>query len=269
MKTPVHSTCAPSGHSTALLTALLTAFWATLLATPSAWAQSPATSQTSATTAEPSTTSGINPMTGRPLSEEDLHRQLNKSKLITQLGQEQVKQAQNAADLALANLRADSEKTRARAESLAQMAVTGLSKSGNVTVLKPLPASSGTALGGAPSMPNSGPSTANTGPSNPLSSTSAAGWSGPAIPSAPLPLVKASGTIRIGDETLDVSASTPPAGHALVQWVDSQTRQIARAGSPLSPINVQPATGVLGTPAIPGIMPGAMPPGLSQMGSPQ
>jgi hypothetical protein len=249
MKSPV--------HTTALLATLL----ATLLAAPSAWAQSPSALQTGVNATETSTSSGVNPMTGRPLSEEDLHRQLNKSKLITQLGQEQVKQAQNAADLVLANLRADSEKTRARAESLAQMAVTGPSKSGNVTLLKPLPMPSGMKPGVAPALPNSGSLAANNVASNALADASSAGWPASA---APLPSAKASGTIRIGDETLDVATSTPPSGHAQVQWVDSQTRQVARAGAPLSPINVQPATGVLGIPAIPGIMPGAMSPGQVQ-----
>jgi hypothetical protein len=168
----------------------------------------------------------------------------------------------------LANLRADSEKTRARAESLAQMAVSGQPKSGNMAVNKPMPLPPGM----MPAMPTSRlPSARNAQAGTaPNSAQNSAQWG---LATAELaPITKASGTIRIGDETLDVAASTPPTAHAQVQWVDSQTRQVARAGSPLSPINVQPATGVLGMPAIPGIMPGAMtgampgamPPGLGQ-----
>jgi hypothetical protein len=242
----------PSAH---LTSSILSIALTSLLVTPQARAQTiaPGASQHSNIEA---TQAAINPMTGRPLSEEDLHRQLNKSKLLTQLGQEQVKQAQNAADLVLANLRAESEKTRAKAESIAQMTVSGQSKSGNVTVIKPVSISPGTTPPTSTSRP---PAIGNATPSNPPNPTS---WSSASADS--LPVTKASGTIRIGDETLDVAASTPAAGHVQVQWVDSQIRQVARAGSPLTPIQVQPATGVLGIPAIPGLMPGAMPPSLSQ-----
>ena len=217
-----------------------------ILAVPSAWAQASVTTvpQLNAPSTEAST-AGVNPMTGRPLSEEDLSRQLNKSKLLTQLGQEQVKQAQNAADLALANLRVDAEKTRARAETFAQIAASGGARSAGVTVFKPIPVATGAlsrSLG------------AGKGIAPPAAQSSTR-----EMPTTlAQPVSKATGTIRIGGETLDVSSSAPPATPAQVQWVDSQTRQVARAGSPLQPISIQPATGVLGIPAIPGIMP-AMP----------
>lgn len=221
-----------------------------ILATPQAWAQGATLAAAQANIAEASQ-AGINPMTGRPLSEEELHRQLSKSKLLTQLGQEQVKQAQNAADLALGNLRVETEKNRARAESMAQLSASGGGKSAGVTLIKPVPLPAANAnttasqsLGAAPA------------------GTQPPAW-GQSMP-APQPVAKASGTIRIGDETLDVSSNAPLAAPAQVQWVDSQARQVARAGSPLQPINVQPATGVLGIPAIPGIMPGMTPPGQAQ-----
>jgi len=221
-----------------------------ILATPQAWAQAATLTVPQANTAEVGQT-GINPMTGRPLSEEELHRQLSKSKLLTQIGQEQVKQAQNAADLALGNLRVETEKNRARAESLAQFSASGSGKSTGITVIKPV------------SLP---PANANN-PSSQSPGAAAGGVQPPAwgqtMPT-PQPVAKASGTIRIGDETLDVSSNAPPTTPAQVQWVDSQTRQVARAGSPLQPINVQPATGVLGIPAIPGIMPSMTPPGQPQ-----
>lgn len=230
--------------STSITLSILSA----ILATPQAWAQAATLTVPQANTAEVSQT-GINPMTGRPLSEEELHRQLSKSKLLTQIGQEQVKQAQNAADLALGNLRVETEKNRARAESLAQLSASGSGKSAGVTLIKPMPlppanTSSSQSSGAAPA-----------GPQSPA-------W-GQTMP-APQPVAKASGTIRIGDETLDVSSNAPLTAPAQVQWVDSQTRQIARAGSPLQPINVQPATGVLGIPAIPGITPAMTPPGQPQ-----
>lgn len=194
---------------------------------------------TTTSTAE-AAAAGVNPMTGRPLSEEELHRQLNKSKLVTQLGQEQVKQAQNAADLSLATLRQEAERFRLRNESMAQsQSGTGASRAGDrtgVTTIRPLPAPS--ASSGPAQMP-----TANL-PGAPDTS-----------PAWPKPAHKASGTIRIGDEILDIAVSTPLPSHAQVNWVDSQTKQVARAGSPLNPIQVQPATGVLGIPAIPGLMP--------------
>lgn len=221
-----------------------------ILATPQAWAQGATLAISQANIAEASQ-AGINPMTGRPLSEEELHRQLSKSKLLTQLGQEQVKQAQNAADLALGNLRVETEKNRARAESMAQISASSSAKSGGITTIKPIPLPAANAnttasqsLGAAPA------------------GTQPPAW-GQSMP-ASQPVAKASGTIRIGDETLDVSSNAPLAAPAQVQWVDSQARQVARAGSPLQPINVQPATGVLGIPAIPGIMPGMTPPGQTQ-----
>lgn len=221
-----------------------------ILATPQAWAQGATLAVPQTNTADASQT-GINPMTGRPLSEEELHRQLSKSKLLTQLGQEQVKQAQNAADLALGNLRVETERNRARAESLAQLSASGSGKSAGITLIKPMPLPSANANTSA----DQSPAAASTGP-QPLA------W-GQTMP-APQPVAKASGTIRIGDETLDVSSRAPLATPAQVQWVDSQTRQVARSGSPLQPINVQPATGVLGIPAIPGIMPSMTPPGQAQ-----
>ncbi len=238
--------------SSAYMTAsILSAF----LATPHVWAQGATLAVPQANIAEISQT-GINPMTGRPLSEEELHRQLSKSKLLTQIGQEQVKQAQNAADLALGNLRVETEKNRARAESLAQLSASGSGKSGGITTIKPMPLPAPNANAGL-----NGGSGQPTGaaPSGSLPT----GWGGQTMP-APQAAAKATGTIRIGDETLDVSSSAPLAIPAQVQWVDSQTRQVARAGSPLQPINVQPATGVLGIPAIPGIMPGMTPPAQAQ-----
>ncbi len=187
---------------------------------------------------------GVNPMTGRPLSEEELHRQLNKSKLVTQLGQEQVKQAQNAADLSLATLRQEAERFRLRNESMAQsQSGTGGPRAGErvVTTLKPLPIPSQMPAANLPAAPgNSGSS----------------GYALPPIGSGvqTQPLAKASGTIQIGGETLSVTAH-PGTETAQVNWVDSQVKQVARAGSPLQPIQVQPATGVLGIPAIPGIVP--------------
>lgn len=251
-------TSKPSAHIVApVLRATLSATLIAILATTHAWAQStPAVSQAGAQAFE-ATTGGINPMTGRPLSEEELHRQLNKSKLMTQLGQEQVKQAQNAADLTLANLRAETEKARARAETLAQLPTNA--KAGGVTTIKPMPmpapnsnAGLNTGLIRGPAQP------AGAAPSGSLSG----GW-GQTMP-APQAVAKASGTIRIGDETLDVAASAPITAPAQVQWVDSQTRQVARAGSPLQPIQVQPANGVLGAPIIPSMVPAIGPSGQSQ-----
>lgn len=184
---------------------------------------------------------GVNPMTGKPLSEEELHRQLNKSKLVTQLGQEQVKQAQNAADLALAILRQEAEKIRLRNESLAQAADSAAKTSNrSVAIIKPsvAPPSAATPAGSPSSVVPPWPQQLPSQVSQPVPSQ---------------PVQKASGTIKIGDETLSISNSVVEA--AQVQWVDSQTRQVARAGSPLLPINVQPATGVLGIPNIPGITP--------------
>lgn len=221
-----------------------------ILATPQAWAQAATLTVPQANTAEVGQT-GINPMTGRPLSEEELHRQLSKSKLLTQIGQEQVKQAQNAADLALGNLRVETEKNRARAESMAQLSASGSGKSAGLTVIKPM------ALPPLNANIPAGQSRAGTS-----AGTQPPAW-GQSAPAAQ-PVAKTSGTIRIGDETLDVSSNAPLTSPAQVQWVDSQTRQVARAGSPLQPINVQPATGVLGIPAIPGIMPGMTPPSQAQ-----
>ena len=218
---------------------------------PQAWSQAanPTVPQAASITSEHSQ-AGINPMTGRPLSEEELHRLLSKSKLLTQLGQEQVKQAQNAADLALGNLRVETEKNRAKAESLAQLSASGAGKSSGITVIKPV------------QLPQVN---AKTTTAQPLGSTSAGAQSPSWGLSSPLqPAARATGTIQIGDETLDISSNAPVAAPAQVQWVDSQTRQVARAGSPLQPINVQPATGVLGIPAIPGIMPTMTPPGPTQ-----
>lgn len=239
-----------TAHTTAVKTARLAAhrfgvasILCAIVATPHVLAQtgqapSPATALPAPASADTAAV-GVNPMTGRPLSEEELHRQLSKSKLVTQLGQEQVKQAQNAADLALATLRQEAEKIRLRSESLAQ-AADSATKTGNrsVTVIKPA------------AVPAAAPS-----PAGSPSSVSTA-WPQQLVPQlgqpvASQPAAKASGTIKIGDETLPVSNSAVET--AQVQWVDSQTRQVARAGSPLQPINVQPATGVLGIPAIPGI----------------
>jgi hypothetical protein len=245
-------TLKPSAHTVA---SVLSAPLIALLATTHAWAQStPAVPQPGAQATE-ATPGGINPMTGRPLSEEELHRQLNKSKLMTQLGQEQVKQAQNAADLTLANLRAETEKTRARAETLAQLPTSSTSKAGGITTIKPTPLPAPNANAGL-----------NSGSGQPAGAAQAGqqptAW-GQTMP-APQAATKASGTIRIGDETQDVATSAPIAAPALVQWVDSQTRQVARAGSPLQPIQVQPANGVLGIPAIPGMVPGIGSSGQSQ-----
>lgn len=240
--------------SSHIVASVLSAPLIALLATSHAWAQStPAVTQTGAQAFE-ATPGGINPMTGRPLSEEELHRQLNKSKLMTQLGQEQVKQAQNAADLTLANLRAETEKTRARAETLAQLPT--IAKTGGVTTIKPTPLPAPNANAGL----NSG--SAQPAGAPPSGSPSTGGW-GQTMPASQA-VAKASGTIRIGDETQDVATSAPIAAPAQVQWVDSQTRQVARAGSPLQPIQVQPATGVLGIPAIPGMVPAIGPSGQSQ-----
>lgn len=243
--------------SSHIVASVLSAPLIALLATTHAWAQStPAVSQTGAQAFE-ATPGGINPMTGRPLSEEELHRQLNKSKLMTQLGQEQVKQAQNAADLTLANLRAETEKTRARAETLAQLPTSSNSKAGGITTIKPTPLPASNANAGL----NSGSGQpAGAAPSESLPTPTA--WWGKPLPHQAA--AKASGTIRIGDETLDVATSAAAAAPAQVQWVDSQTRQVARAGSPLQPIQVQPATGVLGIPAIPGMVPGIGSSGQSQ-----
>lgn len=237
----------PSAH---LTSSILSIALTSLLVTPQARAQTiaPGASQHSNIEA---TQAAINPMTGRPLSEEDLHRQLNKSKLLTQLGQEQVKQAQNAADLALGNLRVETEKNRARAESLAQISASSSGKSTGVTLIKPIP---------LPPANSNSPS--NQSPGSAPGGLQPPAW-GQTMPT-PQPVAKVSGTIRIGDETLDVSSNAPLTTPAQVQWVDSQTRQVARAGSPLQPINVQPATGVLGIPAIPGIMPAMSPPGQPQ-----
>lgn len=248
-------TLKPSAH---IVASVLSAPLIALLATTHAWAQStPAVPQTGAQATE-ATPGGINPMTGRPLSEEELHRQLNKSKLMTQLGQEQVKQAQNAADLTLANLRAETEKTRARAETLAQLPTSSTSKGGGITTIKPTPQPAPNANAGL----NSG-SGQPAGAASSQSLPTPTAWWGKPLP-APQAAAKASGTIRIGDETQDVATSAPIAAPALVQWVDSQTRQVARAGSPLQPIQVQPATGVLGIPAIPGMVPGIGSSGQSQ-----
>jgi len=196
---------------------------------------------------------GVNPMTGRPLSEEELHRQLSKSKLVTQLGQEHVKQAQNAADLALAQLRYETEKNRARAEAIAQLAVVSSPKSPAkpITILKPanVPGTQQTALAGDPAASGLGANSPDT-------------RLPPSLGQMGLSTARASGTIRIGDESIDVGASAQTQGQvSQVQWVDSQSRPVARAGSPLQPISVAPANGVLGIPAIPGIMPA---PGLPQ-----
>jgi hypothetical protein len=231
--------------STHIAASIFSAF----LATPHAWAQGATLAVPQTNTAE-AIQAGINPMTGRPLSEEELQRQLSKSKLLTQIGQEQVKQAQNAADLALGNLRVETEKNRARAESMAQLSASGNGKSVGVTLIKPMPL--------PPTNTSSSQSSraAPTGPQSPA-------WV-QTMPTTPQSAAKASGTIRIGDETLDVSSNVPLTAPAQVQWVDSQVRQVARAGSPLQPINVQPATGVLGIPAIPGITPAMTPPSQPQ-----
>lgn len=246
-------------HHVRITTPILSVIAAALLTTQQAAAQtpSPAIPSTTASAADTAHT-GVNPMTGRPLTEEDLHRQLNKSKLITQLGQEQVKQAQNSADLALANLRAETERTRARAETLAQMSSFGATKASGVTLIKP-----------AQNPPNVVASRQNAA----SKATSAGQASTPSDVQVPAlgpsasggqPSARPSGTIQIGGETLEIASTASQTQHAQVQWVDSQTRQAARAGSPLQPINVQPATGVLGIPAIPGIMPSPLPPNQPQ-----
>lgn len=180
---------------------------------------------------------GVNPMTGRSLSEEDLARQLSKAKLATQLGQEAVKQAQNNAELALATLRQEAEKARLRTET---MGLTSQSKSTvktgkqALTVIKPLSGKS---------------------PTSSSHSNHAMGSNMFTYPSAPpAPVQPASGTMRIGDETIPVVAQYQGSA-AQVQSVDSQTLPATRTGTGTSiqPINVQPATGILGIPAIPGL----------------
>jgi hypothetical protein len=246
-------------HPVRIATHIVSAIVVTLLTTQNAAAQTSTSAsppQNAQTT--DSAQAGVNPMTGRTLLEEDLHRQLNKSKLITQLGQEQVKQAQNSADLALANLRVEAERTRARAESLAQLPVLSPARPSGLTPIKPLqvPTNISTPRQNSAIKPN------NMGqasvPMDVRATTFGSADSGVRAPSRP------SGTIQIGGETLEISSGPPQAPHAQIQWVDSQARQVARAGSPLQPINVPPATGVLGIPPIPGIMPSVFPPNQSQ-----
>ncbi len=270
MRTPSVTSLASPAQSTSAGAALLSTLLASAMIFPSACfaqaaAKSPSTQTTqtaqtdaslapAAATAKPgdksndaTITEGINPFTGQSLSEEELSRQLNRAKLVTQLGQEKVKQAQNAADLALAMVRSEAETIRMRGEALAQAKQSVQpTKPSTKILIKPAKVSEQAAMQDAPSTPiANAPAPAPWSTSAPSGALSSMG-AGPA-----------SGTVRIGEETLSVASSySGPA--AQVQWVDSQQRQAARAGSPLQPINVQPATGVIGIPQIPGITPAAM-----------
>jgi hypothetical protein len=55
---------------------------------------------------------GVNPMTGKPLSEEALMRSLSRARLQTQLEQESLKLAQTRGELALSAVRLDVEKNK-------------------------------------------------------------------------------------------------------------------------------------------------------------
>jgi len=175
----------------------------------------------------------INPMTGRTASEEELARQLAKSKLQTQIGQEQVKQAQNSADLALATLRQEAEKTRLRNET-AVMAMNSGANSGSKIATK----------------------TGTSAPSPAQKAISVLESNQPAVlmqTAVPKPAAQpSSGSITFGYESIRLDA-VPRATTAQVDWVDTQTRVKQVPGAPLQPLNVQPATGMLGVPPIPGM----------------
>lgn len=189
---------------------------------------------------------GVNPMTGKSLSEEHLARALSRARLQTQLEQENLKLAQAKGEIALSSVRLDMEKSK-------------LMGGGRAFDAGPIPAGRAPAAptrSASPAIPPMSPGM----PSN--ASPGPASWGG-ASP-APAPAARASGTIKIGGETMSVAANAPPAGHAQVQWVDSQPRQVARAGSPLAPSGGPPGAGMLGSPTLPGLTPGVMPPGFGQ-----
>jgi hypothetical protein len=187
----------------------------------------------------------VNPMTGRPLSEEALTRNLSRAKLETQIQQETVKQSQQRSDLALALLRQNAEEYRLRQE-------TGIGANKPPTIIA-VPAV----------RPSPKPPAASRTPPEPVVVASTP----PARPAAPT--VRVAGSVTIGGESAQILSAYMGAP-ATIESVDPQKSATSADGRPMfaprnfGPLDIAPIPGGIpagvpgmGIPAIPGLAPAA------------
>ena len=184
----------------------------------------------------------VNPMTGRPLSEEALTRNLSRAKLETQIQQESVKQSQQRSDLALALLRQIAEEYRLRQE-------TGIGT--NKPVIMAVPAV----------RPASKQPPASRTPPEPVVSAPT-----PAASPA-LPVMRVAGTATIGGESVAILSAYVGAAATITSVDPQKTADSPNSRSLFPPRNVSPldiapvpggiSVGVPGIsiPAIPGLAP--------------
>ena len=171
------------------------------------------------------TDSAINPMTGKSFSEERLTRLLNANKLVTDIARQQVAQAQLQTELELTGDRRQAEAAKIRSEVI------------NV-IPKTLVPTRDSLKAGEELVPGAARRSANVDAAN-LSSASPAPQ-GTAPVSVPVVQEAASGSIRIGRDTLQAQ-SAYQGNPARIVYVDAQAVG-AKSSSP-------------GTAAMPGIAP--------------